>query len=92
MPTGIVKWFNADKGFGFIQPQEDGPDVFAHAVAVQRAGLDTLQVGQKLEYDTESGRSGKPQVKTLRLVGSQLQQPSGSPQRERAERAFRYGD
>jgi CspA family cold shock protein len=59
MPTGTVKWFNATKGFGFIQPQEGGKDVFVHISAVERAGLNGLNEGQKVNYEiaTERGRS-----------------------------------
>ena len=51
MPTGTVKWFNATKGFGFIQPQEGGKDVFVHISAVERAGLNGLNEGQKISYE-----------------------------------------
>lgn len=51
MQTGKVKWFNAQKGFGFIEPDAGGPDVFVHISAVQRAGLASLMEGQKLTYD-----------------------------------------
>lgn len=59
MATGTVKWFNATKGFGFIVPDQGGADVFVHISAVERAGLRTLQDGQKLTYDLEQGRNGK---------------------------------
>jgi CspA family cold shock protein len=49
--TGIVKWFNAQKGFGFIQPTSGGPDVFVHVSAVERAGMSGLNEGQKLSYE-----------------------------------------
>ncbi|AAN30403.1 cold-shock family protein [Brucella sp. 10RB9215] len=61
MATGTVKWFNTTKGFGFIQPDQGGTDVFVHISAVQRAGLTTLDEGQKVSYeivqDRRSGRS-----------------------------------
>lgn len=61
MATGTVKWFNTTKGFGFIQPDQGGTDVFVHISAVQRAGLTTLDEGQKISYeivqDRRSGRS-----------------------------------
>ncbi len=61
MATGTVKWFNTTKGFGFIQPDQGGSDVFVHISAVQRAGLGTLNEGQKVTYeivqDRRSGRS-----------------------------------
>ncbi len=60
MSTGTVKWFNATKGFGFIQPDEGGADVFVHISAVERAGLRSLNEGQKITYELERDkRSGK---------------------------------
>ena len=60
MATGTVKWFNGQKGFGFIQPDEGGGDVFVHISAVERAGLGTLHEGQKVSYELErDSRSGK---------------------------------
>ena len=60
MATGTVKWFNGQKGFGFIQPDAGGPDVFVHISAVERAGLGTLKEGQKITYELEQDRrSGK---------------------------------
>jgi CspA family cold shock protein len=60
MTTGTVKWFNPTKGFGFIQPDAGGPDVFVHISAVERAGLGSLQEGQKIGFELErDARSGK---------------------------------
>lgn len=60
MQNGTVKWFNATKGFGFIQPDEGGADVFVHISAVERAGLRSLSEGQKITYELERDkRSGK---------------------------------
>ncbi len=60
MPTGTVKWFNGQKGYGFIQPDEGGADVFVHISAVERAGLRSLNEGQKITYELErDSRSGK---------------------------------
>jgi CspA family cold shock protein len=60
MATGTVKWFNGTKGFGFIQPDEGGADVFVHISAVERAGLRSLNEGQKINYELEQDkRSGK---------------------------------
>jgi CspA family cold shock protein len=56
MATGTVKWFNPTKGFGFIEPEEGGKDVFVHISAVQRAGMETLNEGQKLSYEIASDR------------------------------------
>ena len=65
MPPGTVKWFNSTKGFGFIQPQEGGKDVFVHISAVERAGLSGLNEGQKVTYEiaTERGRSAAVNLK-----------------------------
>jgi CspA family cold shock protein len=60
MATGSVKWFNATKGFGFIQPDDGGADVFVHISAVERSSLGSIQEGQKLSYELERDqRSGK---------------------------------
>ncbi|GGF80477.1 cold-shock protein [Paracoccus acridae] len=59
MARGTVKWFNTDKGYGFIAPETGGGDVFVHITAVQRAGLDTLRDGQKVSFELETGRNGK---------------------------------
>ena len=66
MAVGTVKWFNAQKGYGFIQPQDGSKDVFVHITAVQRAGLDTLNEGQKVSYDvvTERGKAAAANLKT----------------------------
>ena len=56
MATGTVKWFNSQKGFGFIQPDGGGKDVFVHISAVERAGLRTLNEGQKISYDIQNER------------------------------------
>ena len=66
MQTGTVKWFNAQKGFGFIQPTSGGPDVFVHISAVERAGLGTLNEGQKLSYEIVTDRrNGKSSADRL---------------------------
>ncbi len=67
MPNGTVKWFNPTKGFGFIQPDTGGTDVFVHASAVERAGLGTLNEGQKVSYEIEHdrGKSAAGDLKTL---------------------------
>ncbi len=59
MATGTVKWFNANKGFGFIQPEDGSKDVFVHISAVEGAGLQSPADGQKIQYDLESGRHGR---------------------------------
>ena len=65
MATGTVKWFNTTKGYGFIQPDEGGKDVFVHISAVERSGLGTLNEGQKVTYDLEQGRDGRASAGNL---------------------------
>ncbi len=67
MATGTVKWFNPDKGFGFIPPQDGGTDVFVHITAVQAAGLQTLNENQKVTYEVVTER-GKQAAANLRLA------------------------
>jgi CspA family cold shock protein len=64
--TGIVKWFNATKGFGFIQPDGGGKDVFVHISAVEKAGLNDLREGQKVSYEVVANR-GKESAENLRV-------------------------
>jgi cold shock protein len=69
MQTGTVKWFNGQKGFGFIQPDEGGGDVFVHISAVERAGLRSLNEGQKVGYELERDkRSGKSSAGQLQIL------------------------
>ena len=69
MATGTVKWFNAQKGFGFIQPDGGGQDVFVHISAVERAGMSNLNEGQKISYELEDDRrSGKKSAANLKLA------------------------
>ena len=69
MNTGTVKWFNSQKGFGFIQPENAEKDVFVHISAVERAGMDSLQEGQKVSFDiVADSRSGKSCAENLRAV------------------------
>ena len=67
MATGTVKWFNTTKGFGFIQPEEGGPDVFVHISAVERAGLKTLNEGQRVSFESqlERGRTAAGNLQPL---------------------------
>jgi CspA family cold shock protein len=67
MAVGTVKWFNAQKGYGFIQPDSGDKDVFVHISAVERAGMDSLKEGQKLTFDIENDRrTGKASAANLR--------------------------
>jgi cold shock protein len=69
MQTGTVKWFNGQKGFGFIQPDDGGADVFVHISAVERAGLRSLNEGQKVSFEVEADRrSGKSSATQLQVV------------------------
>lgn len=69
MNTGTVKWFNATKGFGFIQPDNGSADVFVHISAVERAGMNGLNEGQKIRYDiVQDKRSGKSSADNLQAA------------------------
>ncbi len=68
MATGTVKWFNATKGFGFIQPEDGGKDVFLHISAVERAGVQPPGEGQRLEFELESGRDGRTSAANIRYL------------------------
>jgi CspA family cold shock protein len=69
MSTGTVKWFNATKGFGFIQPDDGGNDVFVHISAVERAGMGSLNEGQKLSYEAKvDSMRGKTSAENLRAM------------------------
>lgn len=66
--TGTVKWFNPTKGFGFIQPDSGGPDAFVHISAVERAGLSSLNEGQRVKYELVPGRNGKSSAENLSIA------------------------
>jgi CspA family cold shock protein len=68
MATGTVKWFNAQKGYGFLQPEDGSKDVFVHISAVERAGLAGLREGQKLSFELERGQQGKVSAINLKEV------------------------
>ena len=66
MASGTVKWFNAQKGYGFIQPEDGSKDVFVHVSAVERSGIANLREGQRLSYDIERGQQGRTAAANLR--------------------------
>ncbi|WP_373352963.1 cold-shock protein [Pseudoroseicyclus sp. CXY001] len=68
MATGTVKWFNATKGFGFITPDTGDKDVFVHRSALEQAGLSQLDEDQKVTFDVEDGRDGRPNATNLALA------------------------
>jgi CspA family cold shock protein len=67
MTTGSIKWFNATKGYGFIQPSDGTADVFVHITDVQRAGITELREGAKITYELQQGRNGKVSATNLKL-------------------------
>ena len=68
MANGTVKWFNSTKGFGFIEPESGGKDVFVHISAVERSGLSDLKDNQKVTFDVENGRDGRQSATNLALA------------------------
>jgi CspA family cold shock protein len=68
MANGTVKWFNATKGFGFIQPEGASKDVFVHISALERSGLSTLDDNQKVTFDIEAGRDGRESATNIQLA------------------------
>lgn len=68
MANGTVKWFNATKGFGFIEPDDGSNDAFVHISAVERSGLGTLNEGQKISFDLTPGRDGKSSAENLTII------------------------
>ena len=70
MPTGTVKWFNTQKGYGFIQPDEGGADVFVHITALEKSGLRGLNEGQKIQYDIQNDpKKGKAAAVNIQVAG-----------------------
>ena len=69
MATGTVKWFSPVKGYGFITPDDGAKDAFVHISAVERAGLTSLNEGQRVEYELQPGRDGKSSAENIKVVG-----------------------
>jgi len=67
MVNGTVKWFNATKGFGFIEPEDGGKDAFVHISTLEKSGIGTLNDGQKVSYDLVAGRDGKEAAENIQL-------------------------
>ena len=68
MATGTVKWFNPTKGFGFIEPEDGGKDVFLHISALERAGISGLAEGQRISFDVQPSRDGRTSAEDIKLV------------------------
>ncbi len=68
MPRGTVKWFNPTKGFGFIQPDDGGQDAFVHISALEKAGLTTLNEGQKVDYELTPSRDGRSAADNIVVI------------------------
>ncbi len=68
MTKGTVKWFNSAKGFGFIEPEDGSKDAFVHISAVEQAGLSSLNEGQKVQFELQSGRDGKSSAENLSIL------------------------
>ena len=69
MASGTVKWFNSQKGYGFIAPEGGSKDIFVHISAVERAGLQTLNEGQRVQFDSAPGKDGKISAENLKVIG-----------------------
>ena len=68
MAQGTVKWFNSEKGYGFIEPEDGSKDAFVHISAVERAGLANLAEGQRVQYELQNGNNGKTSAENLSIV------------------------
>jgi len=68
MSLGTVKWFNASKGYGFIEPTDGGKDVFIHISALEKAGIAALSEGQKIQFDVIAGQNGKSSAENVKLA------------------------
>lgn len=86
MPSGTVKWFNPEKGFGFICPSEGGDDVFVHITALRDGGFDTLPEGQPVFYELVEDRRGRMSAGNLQLDGEPIEAPEPRPRRDFGDR------
>ena len=80
MPIGTVKFFNSQKGYGFIQPEDGGNDAFVHITAVERAGMNTLRQDQRLSYDLEQDNRGKTSAVNLKSAENATQPEAAAEQ------------
>ena len=80
MPTGTVKWFSDEKGYGFIAPDDGGQDAFVHITAVERAGMNTLRQDQRLSYDLEQDNRGKTSAVNLKSAENATQPEAAAEQ------------
>jgi len=85
MPTGLVKWFNETKGYGFIQPEDGGDDAFVHISAVERSGMRTLRENQRVSYDLEQHNRGKTNAVNLRDAGDTQESSESETPEESSE-------
>ena len=85
MPTGLVKWFNETKGYGFIQPEDGGDDAFVHISAVERSGMRTLRENQRVSYDLEQNNRGKTNAVNLRDAGDTQESSESETPEESSE-------
>ncbi|MEL6282997.1 MAG: cold-shock protein, partial [Pseudomonadota bacterium] len=86
MPSGTVKWFNPDKGFGFIRPEEGGDDIFVHITALKDAGFETLPDGQPVTYELVTDRRGRTSAGEIKLDGDLIEAPERPPRRDFGDR------
>ena len=68
MPTGTIKWFNNDKGYGFVENAEGGKDVFLHISALERAGISSVREGQKIPFELQTGRDGRTSADDVKVL------------------------
>lgn len=68
MPTGTIKWFNNDKGYGFVENAEGGKDVFLHISALERAGISSVREGQKIQFELQTGRDGRTSADDVKVL------------------------